>query len=580
MMKMTITRGFAAGLLLFQAGAHAANWYVRPGGGPLSQTGATWSNAWDSASIAWASVSPGDTIWLAGGTYTNSIKPSHGGSASAPIFVKRVQASDTVPAAARGWTNAFDAQVVIAPASAEPLGFYVSHGGDYTYWDGRVDSGISLVVANALSATHTSAIDLGESFGGGPFPPNNNLVFTNLECAGPYYTAVNAANGYNCYATGIYFQSCTNITIAACRIHGFLDGMVGFNASYVLFDHCFIYDIKEVYVNNVTTVGHANIIEPAYPPYGYFTWRYCRFWNWDNEGIQATFNPVGPITIYGCVFENSGGWGRVIEPRYSGTSYAGGGTLPQGPVYFYNNTCVNCNGGLALGVANPGVWSSGDNPNGVNGWNPASQIRNNIYWNCTSLPSPALADYDYSDSPLGQKHGVNGAQAAPFLSWYPGSPDYLGTNYHLVSIIATNYPRNAGTPIANTSGNTFNVDMDGTTRGADGLWDIGAYEYNLGTMSTNPAIFVAPTGLFFGSVLANSISTNIFTVSNAGAGTLAGTATVAAPFSVINGGAYSLAAGQSQTILITFAPGAGNTASTQTVTFTGGGGATATVIGN
>jgi hypothetical protein len=106
--------------------------------------------------------------------------------------------------------------------------------------------------------------------------------------------------------------------------------------------------------------------------------------------------------------------------------------------------------------------------------------------------------------------------------------------------------------------------------------DMGAYEY--GTTSTTPVISISPLSLDFGAVLSGAAVTNIFTVQNAGNGTLVGTASVAAPFSIVGSQTYSLAGGQSQAVAVRFSPSSASNSS-QSVIFTGGGGATATVSG-
>jgi len=95
---------------------------------------------------------------------------------------------------------------------------------------------------------------------------------------------------------------------------------------------------------------------------------------------------------------------------------------------------------------------------------------------------------------------------------------------------------------------------------------------------SNPVISISPGSLNFGLVPVNSSTGLVFTVSNAGGGTLAGTATTAGSFTITQGAAYSLAAGQSQSVTIKFAPTSVGDVS-GSVMFTGGGGATATVSG-
>jgi hypothetical protein len=97
--------------------------------------------------------------------------------------------------------------------------------------------------------------------------------------------------------------------------------------------------------------------------------------------------------------------------------------------------------------------------------------------------------------------------------------------------------------------------------------------------SAAPALSVAPTStVAFGSVTVGSSSTQTFTVQNTVGGTLTGTASVAAPFSIVSGGSYSLTAGQSQAVTVKFAPTAAQSYN-QNVTFTGGAGATRAVTG-
>ena len=74
-----------------------------------------------------------------------------------------------------------------------------------------------------------------------------------------------------------------------------------------------------------------------------------------------------------------------------------------------------------------------------------------------------------------------------------------------------------------------------------------------GTVELAPACSVTPTTLDFGTVLANTAVTRTFTISNTGGGTLSGTVVESCPaFSILSGAAYSLTAGQSQTVTVQF----------------------------
>ena len=100
-------------------------------------------------------------------------------------------------------------------------------------------------------------------------------------------------------------------------------------------------------------------------------------------------------------------------------------------------------------------------------------------------------------------------------------------------------------------------------------------------LSTAPVtLIVSPiTTTAYGSLIVGKTNILAFTVSNAGTATISGTASVGAPFSIVSGGSYTLAPGQSSTTTIRYAPAAAGN-NTATATFTGGSGATLTLTGS
>lgn len=95
-----------------------------------------------------------------------------------------------------------------------------------------------------------------------------------------------------------------------------------------------------------------------------------------------------------------------------------------------------------------------------------------------------------------------------------------------------------------------------------------------------PQITVTPSTFDFGSVEVGTFVDKIFTVENASYGTLSGNATVSSssPFTIVSGGSYNLLHGQTQTVTVRFSPMSVGTFN-ENVTFTGGGGAVASVTG-
>jgi len=161
----------------------------------------------------------------------------------------------------------------------------------------------------------------------------------------------------------------------------------------------------------------------------------------------------------------------------------------------------------------------------------------------------ALVDTDASLIPPGAQMIIsNGAYGAPSIPLYLDSALTVG-------------------PISVATGQTIVLN-----------WNGSAWVTN-GTPSGAPAITVAPASLPFGSILSGTSATNSFTVQNTGGGILSGEATVPAPFSIVSGADYSLGSNEIQTVTVVFSPTAVGSYS-QTVTFTGGGGASATVTGS
>ncbi len=92
-------------------------------------------------------------------------------------------------------------------------------------------------------------------------------------------------------------------------------------------------------------------------------------------------------------------------------------------------------------------------------------------------------------------------------------------------------------------------------------------------------IFVQPTELDFGKVPLKIWVTNAITIENLGDAPLVGKATVAEPFKIISGAEYRVNRQQSHVIRIAYTP-TGNQTDKQTMTLTGSGKCSATLLGH
>src|SRR5437867_4310832 len=110
-----------------------------------------------------------------------------------------------------------------------------------------------------------------------------------------------------------------------------------------------------------------------------------------------------------------------------------------------------------------------------------------------------------------------------------------------------------GVQVGSNSANQYGFNTASLSDGTALLWTLP---------STNPAISVTQASQDYGSVAVGSSADRTFTVQNTGGGTLTGSASTSAPYSVISGSPFSLAAGASQAVVVRFSP-------TATGTFTG-----------
>ena len=91
-------------------------------------------------------------------------------------------------------------------------------------------------------------------------------------------------------------------------------------------------------------------------------------------------------------------------------------------------------------------------------------------------------DYNFTDhyeNCPGAHSVIRGAD--PFVN-------YSGKDFRIISTVGTQYPKDKGYSLASD----YSIDKLDSVRGADGAWDIGAYEYAQGRDTTPPA---APSGL-------------------------------------------------------------------------------------
>jgi hypothetical protein len=450
-------------------GATGSNWFVAKGApgtrsSACAAAGTTWTNAWgEMDEINWSCVQPGDTVWLAGGTYTKGFAAGASGTATKSIYMARVLSTDRMATSAAGWSAAFDSQVLVTNTTANNTNAACNAGdvlcfnhaalGNYTYWDGRVDSGIKLQTSNlaGLSPTNNTsigqaAVDVGTGSGASGTGHNHDITFDNIDFAGPAGAAEYTHMSYDAAAQVLNVTG--NVVFTGCRFHGGNENVNISGSSGVVFDHCKFYD-------NVAasgSAGHGNQVQ--YAGNDDVTFRYSEWWNWSVEGIMV-WTPSGSLYVHGNVFHDAdnSSYPSVIQAN----------NTTAGPLYFYDNTVANVSGYCVFRPAN------------TIGWTAASVARNNLYWNsdvCVQVAPSSDYDAVYDDlaasnqSKLGISETTTVTQAETNACTISATP--------FVNAGAGDFHLTANTPGGQNVGAPYDVDKDGNPRTT---WTRGAYEY-------------------------------------------------------------------------------------------------------
>ncbi len=433
-----------------------ANYYVRKGAAGTNK-GTDWNNAWNEMNqINFASLACGDTVWIAGGSYTTSLGGNASCSAGKILTLQRVLATDAVATSAPGWNASFDSLVILPNINIPGPAAYITVSGRNAY-------GMEVLIPG----TSGDGIDGGEGNRSGTAQPIDHITFTYIEVYGP--ACVNSGN-------------CTGSGIVGVNIMPYCGSA---NRTNMLFDHMSIHRTGEAFRGcgwDSSTVQYSLIYNTANdgqqhedilysnPPYQNVTWRYNKIFQSPNDGLFFEYG-TGAVNFafYGNVVYHSGGW-LIAFKAATGQQF--------GPVFIYNNTFENDG---TFGDYQPGFL-------GFSNMVAGSEVANNIFENVNSNaedapPNPSHNAYSgSSDGGTGSftfSPGTLGASAM-FVNESPTNP--IAADFHLTAKGATTFASGKTLPAP------YNMDPDGNTRGSGGKWTIGAYQVS----TTAPA---PPTNL-------------------------------------------------------------------------------------
>lgn len=419
--------GVVLSCCIWSSCAFAANWFVRPSGG--SGSGTSWTAAWNGfSSINWSSISAGDTIWVAGGTYTQTLKPGKSGTSASRIYIRRARSDAAECTGATGWSSSYNVTIRQTGGNGISMGNF-----NYITISGRT---------TASGGGNGWWIDFtGQTSGPGIEWPNgataSYILIEYMDVQGPGNVTY-ASDGRGLDLTP--FSSATGNTFSHMKIFNWESGIYNVGISASTFEYIDMYDIMAVNWSSY----HPNGIYIAGSKDGII--RYSKF----HKG------PGGNAVGEGIFFEQSGGasnwkiYGNLFYDINGSGLKAIEITSDVPNLKIWNNTFDNV-GSLIYAQVSPGT---------------GSEFRNNLIYASGS-------GWSFGTS----SNNLQITSGAVFVN-------RTTKDYHIVDTIGTGYPRNAG---VNLSGQ-FSQDMDGTKYGQDGVWDIGAYEYGSSNATLAPPV--------------------------------------------------------------------------------------------
>ncbi len=414
--------------------AEAANWYVRPSGG--SGSGTSWTAAWNEMNgINWGSVSCGDTIWIAGGSYAQALTiPTKNCSSSAPLAIRRARSDSSACTSAAGWSSGYDSTIVQTRTGTSitfpSTGSYITvsgrttaSGGTYGWQCNMPGVTVGSVVMFARDSTSGTT-------------SNYTLEYMDLEgVSDPSVANPDDICGIDdrlSRTAGVSYHTYSHI-----KLWGFSTAIQTGQQNHTLIEYV---DVSNIYGNSSV---HPDLIFIRQNTYS--TIRYSKFhdscangsgiYTW-NSGQEHDW------LIYGNLFYNMASSGGTCF------SYKSDSVAANSNIRIFNNTFQNVDEDIHFDNSCSGC-----------------EVRNNI-----------LTGNNNSFSNATLSNNLTSPSTSVFVN-------YAARDFHIVSTVGSGYPRNAGT----NESSYFTTDMDGNTFGADGTWDIGAYEYGLaGAGSTRP----------------------------------------------------------------------------------------------
>jgi hypothetical protein len=426
---------------MLPAFASAATYYVRPGA-TGANNGSDWANAYTALP---STLVRGNTYYIAAGSYAGRTF-STAASGSTPITIKKATVADH--GTATGWSDAYGSgQAAFTGGLSFSSPYWVldgqTGGGQANGWSGGfgikvTERGDSKAILNFTSA-------------------GSNVTVRHVDLVGK--GSVSSAGGsYSNDAVAIYGAS--NVTLSYFHMVGVGRCPFFISPKNLVVEHGWVekyYGSSAVHSEVASIWGFSGSV-------GDVTFRYNLFTDiqstgglmWDNSS-----NTSAKLLVYGNVFYKPAGasWGTA-NGVVGGWTGGGGEQFHNAKVY--NNAFINVD-----------QESLSTFPNIASG----NEAYNNIFYNSQSPNFAKFSSHNYN-------HFINAGGT------HSESNGTSGTTDPFVNIAGKDFRLKAGTGAGMNLAAPFNTDAAGNTRGADGTFDRGAFEYATGAITVS-----APTNL-------------------------------------------------------------------------------------
>ncbi len=415
-------------LFAFVGTAEAAK-YVRSG---ASGNGSDWNNAYGSLP---ATLTRGETYYIADGSY-GSYTFNTPASGSQYITIKKATIADH--GTGTGWSDGYGDGVATFGGLIFSTGYYIFDG-----MKGEGASDLPGYVEYGFQVKHTAGGDNDKLFNFTSSSASNIVIrhvesaFSNTPSSGTWYKGMDVIYSYG-----------TNISFEYCWLHDGGRVIALILDSNFTFDHCVLERNAQAQRAMKWNPDEHSEIVMVRSGVNNFTLRYSFIRDWRSTGGIIFYDNNKNAKVYGNVFTQSGTYTESDANGVLNGLTAGTGST----VVVYNNTFANINYGCSL--LTMGSYSS-------------RTVKNNMFYSCKS------------------NGGKNNAAIDGTIThnWFydsgsAGTSVQLGSSDPFVNRAGKNFRLKVATDSGDTGiGTEYKTDPDGKTRGLDGVWDRGAYEF-------------------------------------------------------------------------------------------------------